>query len=219
MSSRATFTSFAAVDPLFHGPSDAASAVDSTLQTRTQAQAQAQAQSQAQSQALSPSPSLSAFTASVPPLMYFLDTALGPVPLTRVRRAVVRAADKLLVEQVVLRSRFSSAGGRQLSADVGLVESVIGCAAGAGGPLMHRAREAAVLLSLPAHDDDDGDTNNSNNDDGDDDEPATNVFLVERELFASNEQAADVLESLSLDTLTESEARNILTRRVELATA
>ena len=44
------------------------------------------------------------------------------------------------------------------------------------------------------------------------------LWEVEHRLFASNEEARDVLEEMSLLLLTESEARQVLQRRVELGT-
>jgi len=44
------------------------------------------------------------------------------------------------------------------------------------------------------------------------------LWEVEHRLFASNEEARDVLEEMGLLLLTESEARQVLQRRVELGT-
>jgi len=46
--------------------------------------------------------------------------------------------------------------------------------------------------------------------------PALTLWSVERRLFESNESARDLLEEMGLEGLSESEARQVLQRRVEL---
>lgn len=45
---------------------------------------------------------------------------------------------------------------------------------------------------------------------------ALTLWSIERRLFASNESARDLLEEIGLEGLSESEARQVLQRRVEL---
>ena len=73
--------------------------------------------------------------------------------------------------------------------------------AGQGELGMRKIHEATQLLNLPRHVEDDG----------------SDLQEVEDEVFASNERARQMLEKLGLVNLTEIEARNILTRRVDLA--
>lgn len=48
-------------------------------------------------------------------------------------------------------------------------------------------------------------------------EPDLGLWEVERRLFADNQAAREVLDELVLETLTETEARALLRRRVELS--
>lgn len=128
------------------------------------------------------------------------------------------------------RYRFSTAGAAQLSADLAAICRVVDKTVGPGVAKagLRRCLEGAKLVGLPvkggskesesaggeedveAWDDDaGGDTTNEKANLG--------LWEVERRLFADNQSARDVLDELDIDTLTETEARTLLGRRVELS--
>lgn len=104
-----------------------------------------------------------------------------------------------------MRQNFSANGALQLCRDLAAVWQVIdkylGESQAESG--MKKLKEAALLLSLPKHVEDSSDHR-------------LGLDQAEEEIFASNEKAREALDRLGLDVLTETEARNVLERRVDL---
>ena len=69
---------------------------------------------------------------------------------------------------------------------------------------MKKLKEGVGLLYLPMHS-----TEEAN-------EAAIDLSEVEQKIFESNESAREVLQALGLEVISESEARHVLERRVEL---
>lgn len=147
----------------------------------------------------------------------FLSRALGKAPLRRIGRNIAHSIQSIIWDSVMIRHSFSTAGALQLVADVEGIWSVFDryIAPGSGRAGMKRLSEGLTLLSLPVkgeipiH----GDAEN-----GADEQARTwGLFEVERRVFIDNEAARIVLEEMGLEVLTESDARAVLERRVELS--
>ena len=173
----------------------------------------------------------------------FLSKALGLLPLRRIEKAILRILDTYLLDRVILAHTFSFAGAAQISADVAAVAGTFEKVdPGVGWRGLGRCSEAVRLLVLEVRDgrgrarenEQDGEADAWDMD-VDEPEVATvhtaddvtgtrdtevvaqlGLWEVEHRLFASNEEARDVLEEMGLLLLTESEARQVLQRRVEL---
>lgn len=147
----------------------------------------------------------------------FLSKAMGKVALRRVLRQIGNKTQIYLWDNVLLRHSFSTAGAAQFAADVRGMWSVIDRHAGPsqGNRSMQRLGEGIKLLCLPVkgeipieaiHESDTGNAVPS----------SLGLWEVERRVFASNESAREVLEELGHETLSESDAREVLKRRVEI---
>ena len=105
-----------------------------------------------------------------------------------------------------MRNTFSTSGALQFFRDVtafwDLMDRWLGDGQGEAG--MRKLHEGVSLLSLSVE--------------GASEQPEDGVGLrnVEKRLFENNVRAKEVLEELGLGLLTESEARAVLERRVEL---
>lgn len=161
--------------------------------------------------------------------LHFLSSALAPLSLRRVGRAVAKSVETVLWDRVLLPHSFSGVGAAQLATDVEVLqstfESTVGIGQGAVG--MMGIYEAVKLLSLPI--DRPGapvntateggkPTKERKRDSAEDRTDAQNLTLreVEHRLFSDNESAREVLELLGMEVLTEGEARKVLERRIEL---
>lgn len=102
-----------------------------------------------------------------------------------------------------MRQNFSENGAVQFCRDLAAVWQVMDKYLGEGQAElgMRKLKEAAVLLSLPKRVVG---------------EDQLGLEEAEEEIFESNEKAREVLDKLGLDVLTETEARNIMERRVDL---
>jgi len=149
----------------------------------------------------------------------FLATVLANAPLRRITRQVCLAMQEYLWDRVVMAHTFSVAGAAQLSRDVQAICSVVDRAINASGEAergMRRMAEALILLHLPIRA-----TTSEDEEDVDDvghEEKQWTLWEVEKLLFRSNESAREVLEEMGLEVVKESEARNVLERRVEVGT-
>jgi RAD50-interacting protein 1 len=188
---------------------------------------------------LSPSASLDATLQVLSTQLGFLSTVLATAPLRRITRQVCLAIQKDVLESVIMRHSFSSAGVAQLRRDFAAVEAVIDSSVKAPGEVqrcMKRLGDSLVLLGLPIKasqrdigqgpEDDGWDFEEVEEDaieDGDatppevsDENKIWGLWEVEKLLFKSNESARVILASLHLDSLNEGDARTILKRRIEL---
>ena len=185
---------------------------------------------------LSPSSSLDATLQILSAQLGFLSTVLAAAPLRRITRQVCLAVQKDILDSVVMRHSFSSAGVAQLRRDYMALETVIGKTIKAPGETqryMKRLGDALILLGLPIKASQNGEDQVPNDsgwdfeeEAGSDEEFATpdetdegkvwSLWEVEKRVFRSNESAREILNKLGLTTLNESDARTILKRRIEL---
>ncbi|KAF1839730.1 hypothetical protein BDW02DRAFT_563781 [Decorospora gaudefroyi] len=176
----------------------------------------------------------------------FLARALASAPLRRITRSVLSTISTVLWETVLSRYRFSTQGAAQLNADLGAVSRAVDKSVGPGVAEagLRKCLEGVKIVGLPVRgraerqdggegEEDDGASDNAWDADADADavhdtpHQATQgdtasggelgLWEVERRLFADNQSARDVLEELGLELLSETEARALLRRRVELA--
>lgn len=150
-----------------------------------------------------------------------LSAALAPAPLRRIMRQVSLAMQTFLWDHVLMRNTFSTAGTAQFTRDVsalwGVVDRYVGDGQGELG--MMRLKEALVLLGLPASDRAKEQEEETGNDDEADRGLGTTtlgLWEVEKRLFGSNESGREVLEELGLQVLSESDARSVLERRIDV---
>lgn len=163
----------------------------------------------------------------------FLSSTLGPLPIRRISKQVLKTLDTYILDRVILSNKFSAGGAAQIRVDV------IACVqaferfeelTGVGERGMAKCIDATSLLGVAA-----GDGSGPGHDETEHEEDpwdvadehenslqadrvfAQTLWSIERRLFASNESARDMLEEMGLEGLSESEARQVLQRRVELA--
>ena len=139
----------------------------------------------------------------------FLAKALAAAPLRRVVRAVTEMGDDFIFDRVVLAKDFSLQGAKQMSVDVGALLKSMGGALGrkAGVVRLRRTEEGLQLLSLPVE---------KQKGQYESEDEAMTLWSVERRLFATNEDARNVLADMGCVSLNEGEARRVLRCRVEL---
>ncbi|KAI7115143.1 hypothetical protein KC352_g34434, partial [Hortaea werneckii] len=165
----------------------------------------------------------------------FLAKALGKVPLRRVTRQVCHSLQAFIWDAVLVRYSFSTSGAAQLATDIRAICAHIDRYVGAGQAEagMRRLLEGVTLVGLPVRSevqrvqpgrsgDEDEDEGAAWGDAGSetevtaDDGKQLGLFEVERLVFIDNESARHALELLGLETLSETDARSVLGRRVEL---
>ena len=145
----------------------------------------------------------------------FLAKVLAEAPLRRVCRQNTLSMQSFLWDTVLMRNNFSTYGSAQFLRDVSSIWEVIDryIGVGQGETGMRRLREAMELLTLPVGvEEKEGEGVEGGAGMG----KAVNLWDVEKRMFLSNESAREVLEELGMNALTESEARNVLERRIEL---
>ena len=185
---------------------------------------------------LSPTASLDSTLQLLAAQLGFLSKILAMGPLRRMTRQVCQAIQRDVLDNIVTRQSFSTAGVSQIRRDVMALESVIDSAIkvpGEAGRCMRKLADALTLLGLPiksssSRTTQDGeefgwDFDEDANANSDSETPSTpdedkvwGLWEVEKLVFKSNESARQVLSDMHLDTLSETEARTILKRRVEL---
>ncbi|KAL8726921.1 MAG: hypothetical protein Q9166_006410 [cf. Caloplaca sp. 2 TL-2023] len=140
----------------------------------------------------------------------FLASALAQAPLRRIARQVVLAMQTFLWDSVLMRYTFSELGARHFGRDVrGLWEVVdrfVGVGQGRLG--MRRLAEGMVLLELNA---------GNGEGEGQKEGEALRLGYVGKRMFKDNESGREVLEELGLEVLSESEARSVVERRIDLS--
>jgi len=147
----------------------------------------------------------------------FLGKALGKTPLRRIVRQLGHSIQSFMWDSVLIRHSFSTAGAGQFAADVRGLWRVIDRYAGKNqGPLsMARLSDGLRILCLPVKGEIPMDMNQDDNDGRD---PwKIGLWEVERRVFASNESAREVLEDLGLESLSESDVREVIKKRVEIS--
>ena len=135
----------------------------------------------------------------------FLSKVLAPAPLRRVVRQVALAMQAFLWDHVLMRYTFSASGIAQFQRDIEVIWETMDRWLGEGqGEIgMRKLKEGLVLLGLPAKGDEGEDV-------------GLGLWEVEKRVFRDNESGREVLDELGLEVLSESEARHVLERRIEL---
>ncbi|KAK4553478.1 hypothetical protein LTR86_009535 [Recurvomyces mirabilis] len=163
----------------------------------------------------------------------FLSRAVGKVALRRMTRQVCHTIQSYIWDSVLVRHSFSTAGAAQISTDVQAIgadiDRYVGSEQAESG--MRRLLEGVALLGLPVkgeiqrvqpsrsgEEDDEGPAwDDANGDAAGQVEKQMGLFEVERFVFMDNESARHALERLGLEVLSETDARTILGKRVELS--
>ena len=145
----------------------------------------------------------------------FLAKVLAEAPLRRVCRQNTLSMQSFLWDTVLMRNNFSTYGSAQFLRDVSaiceVIDRYIGLGQGEAG--MRKLREAVELLTLPIRaEEKEGEGVEGEAGMG----KVLTIWDVEKRMFLSNESAREVLEELGMNALAESEARNVLERRIEL---
>jgi RAD50-interacting protein 1 len=191
---------------------------------------------------LAPSSALDSILQTISIHLGFLSKALAPAPMRKMIKHFCSTLQTDLYENVLLRHTFSAAGVSQLIRDVKAIESAIDSTchtrnAGASG--LRKLNQALTLLGLPVKpsaarhlpshaedvdedvDEDAWGLNDENEDesslDGNGYGNDWSLWAAERAVFESNEAARRALGEMGLELLSESEARNVLKRRVEIS--
>ncbi|KAI4759212.1 hypothetical protein E4T52_08587 [Aureobasidium sp. EXF-3400] len=167
----------------------------------------------------------SSLTAELDPPLTLLDThlaflsrALSKPALRRICRVVGHSLQITLWDSVLLRHTFSTAGASQFMSDFRGLCSVFDryLGAGTGRNVMQRLDDGLTLLDLPVRGEIPVEVDAEASDEVTS-EKKWGLFEVERRVFMDNETARDVLEEMGLEVLTESDARAVLGKRVELS--
>ena len=147
----------------------------------------------------------------------FLHKVIAHAPLRRICRHLSLVIQTFIWDHTILRNNFSTAGVAQLRRDIEAIWTTFDRYLGPGqGRLgMRKLSDALQLIGMPIKASDEKESidsitspSNANK--------VLSIWEVEKRVFRSNESARDVLEELNLRNLTESEARTILEKRVEL---
>ncbi|KAL4956825.1 TIP-1 family-domain-containing protein [Aspergillus filifer] len=143
----------------------------------------------------------------------FLSRALGVAPLRRIVRQVLFSTQTYIWSNVLLRNTFSTSGAAQLASDIDHLHSVVDAALGSavqtGGSkaILQKLNEGILILNLEAQSDEESEAEA---------DKGLGLWAVEKRLFKDNESAREMLAELGIETLTESEARSVLEKRVEI---
>ena len=140
----------------------------------------------------------------------FLSKVLAQAPLRRIVRQVALAMQTFLWDHVLMRYTFSASGIAQFQRDVEVIwetmDRWLGDRQGEVG--MRKLKEGLVILGLPVK-------NEESQDNGEED-VGLGLWEVEKRVFRNNESGREVLDELGLEVLSESDARHVLERRIEL---
>lgn len=162
----------------------------------------------------------------------FLSKAVGKLPLRRMSRQTFHSVQTYIWDNVLLRHSFSTAGATQLATDVSALCSHVDRYVGPGqGRLgMRKLVEGVSLLSLRVRSEiprvrpgssgegeDEGSAWEDTNGHADGStEKRLGLFEVDRLMFIDNESARQVLKQLGIETLSVTDAREALKKRVEI---
>lgn len=177
----------------------------------------------------SPSSDLAPATRTLSASISFLSRALGVAPLRRIVRQLLQSIQAYIWDNVLMRHNFSAAGAAQFSGDVGHLCSVVDVALGVASSqgdserVIKKLNEALLLLCLDASASSEASIDNNstvplggNNLAESEPRALPGLWEVEKRLFKDNKSAREVLSELGMEILTESEARMVLERRVEI---
>lgn len=145
--------------------------------------------------------------------MSFLAGAISEGPLRRIARHIALDIQAFMWDSVLSRHNFSTAGISQLRRDIEGIWAIFDKYAGRnqGRFGMRKLSDALDLIGMPIR------SRPGEFNEMPDTDSQLGLWDVEKRVFDSNENARQVLEELGLENLTESDARIVLGRRVELA--
>ncbi|KAI9822495.1 MAG: hypothetical protein M1827_000214 [Pycnora praestabilis] len=137
----------------------------------------------------------------------FLSGVISRVPLRNICRKLAAFIQQYIWDHVLMKHNFSTSGATQFSRDFVAMCSVMDKHLGDGQAEqgMRRLKEGALLLGLPVR------AATEQTEDG-----VLGLWEVEKRLFENNESAREILEELGITNLSETLARQVLKRRVEL---
>ncbi len=140
----------------------------------------------------------------------FLSKALAQAPSRRIVRQMALAMQSFLWDHVLMRYTFSASGIAQFQRDVEVIWETMDRWLGEGqGQIgMRKLKEGLELLGLPVK----GEEGEENGEE----DVGLGLWEVEKRVFRNNESGREVLDELGLEVLSESEARHVLERRIEL---
>ncbi len=140
----------------------------------------------------------------------FLSRVLAQAPLRRIVRQVALAIQAFFWDYVLMRYTFSTSGIAQFQRDVEATWETIDrwLGEGQGETGMKKLKEGLILLGLPVKD--------GKSEGQDEEDVGLGLWEVEKRVFRSNESGREVLEELGIDVLSESDARHVLERRIDL---
>ncbi|KAM0798690.1 TIP-1 family-domain-containing protein [Usnea florida] len=166
--------------------------------------------SEGSSSSLSLTAELDATVQQINDYLSFLSKVLAQVPLRRILRQVALALQSFLWDHVLMRYNFSTNGIAQFQRDIEIIWETMDRWLGEGqGEIgMLRLKESLVLLGLPVK--------SEESEENRDEDVGLGLWEVEKRVFRSNESGREVLDELGLEMLSESEARHVLERRIEL---
>lgn len=144
----------------------------------------------------------------------FLSKVLAEAPLKRTCRQLALSMQTFLWDHVLMRNNFSTSGVAQFTRDLYALCEVFDRYLGPGqGQIgMKKLREAVGLLGMPIKP-----KQEDGGEDGVSGGEGLGIWEVEKRVFRDNESAREVLEELGIESLTETEARSVLERRLELS--
>ncbi|KAL5334020.1 TIP-1 family-domain-containing protein [Aspergillus crustosus] len=169
---------------------------------------------------LPPSADLAPAMRTLSTTISFLSRALGVAPLRRIVRQILLATQTYLWSNILLRNTFSISGAAQLASDIDHLCNVVDVALGSAAPLggsksiIQKLHDGLFILNLHIQApkaDQQGEPATKNKPDN-----GLDLWNVEKRLFRDNESAREVLAELDIETLTETEARSVLEKRVEI---
>lgn len=145
----------------------------------------------------------------------FLSKVLAQAPLRRIVRQVALAIQTFLWDHVLMRYTFSASGIAQFQQDVAVIWETMDrwLGDGQGEMGMRKLKEGLVLLNLQVRSEEGAKSEEKEHEamiEG------LSLWEVEKRVFRNNESGREVLDELGLEVLSESEARHVLERRIEL---
>ena len=151
----------------------------------------------------------------------FLSHAIGTAPFRRIIRQLLRYVQSYIWDNVLMRHTFSATGAAQFAGDVyhlcAVADASFATVAGNHGfseRVFKKLNEGLLILCLSAESVSESPVDGRKSEDGF--TTSLGLWDVERRVFKDNESARDVLSELGIDILTESEARMVLERRIEI---
>lgn len=145
----------------------------------------------------------------------FISRVLAVAPRRRVTHKLLLAVQTYVWDNILMRNTFSTLGAAQLKLDIENICSTVDITIGVAGneassiSTIQKLKDALGLLNLkitPKREPSESSVVPSE----------LGLWDVEKQLFADNESARNVLLVLGIETLTEQEARSVMEKRVEV---